>query len=954
MTTTLLAIAVVLLLVAAHDLVRRPLLRRQALRNLVRRPGETGLMIGGALLGTAIITASFVVGDTVTGTIRDVARTNLGAVDEAITTDDPATADAIWVALESTPLDGTDGLLRSTGGPVAVSRSGAPGESGADANRLADSSVWAYELDFESAKRFSGDVESGLEGTRTPNEGQVTISRPLADTLEAQVGDLVEVHAYGQSLALEVSSITPRIGLGGRATDNVHLAPGTLDDLHAASNSRSTEAAGPIRFIYISNNGGVLDSVQATNDVMTEISNRLDSLGIPRDAYDLGDWKADLLADAEAEGDEFTTIFSSIGAFAVISGVLLVINIVAMLTEERRAQLGTLRALGLRRSQIVRLMALEGTAYAIASTALGVVAGLGIGWIVAGLTAEIFEQDRLNLVFTVDRSSLVLATAVGLVLTLGTVWIASSRLARMNIIAAIRDLETPPSPKRRRRAVLGGGGLVVVGSVLFYLGSGSNSAVPALLCVPFATAGLGLLISDAFGARLTASIVGAIFIGWGIAVFSLIPGAMDNPEISVFVFQGVVLVAGAVLLSTANQSVWERAIGRFGTGRRGVSLRLGLAYPLARPVRSSMLLAMFSLVIFTITFMAVLVAVFDNEGDSIADQTAAGFEVVVENRRNSPVSTSQLLAIDGVDSVADLDRRWFSVRGPRGLVDRPMTAVDQAYLREGGAELVRFDPAFGSAADTWQAVVNEPGLVIVDEFLFGDRPMNPGDIVIYEDSFGDPVNFEVAGVVRADWLWNAVYTSTASMKLLDDEAVEPSRFFVSGDGSIDADEVAATINGSLLEFGVDASSVQAIVEEELAQQNGFIRILQGYLGLGLLVGVAGLGIVLIRAVRERRREIGTLRAMGYPSQTIRLAFLTEATFISAQGVLMGVALGTVTAWQVVTNVDAFAAGSMDFVVPLGLVAAIAIVPVLASLAAAALPAKRAASTTPAVALRITS
>ncbi len=61
----------------------------------------------------------------------------------------------------------------------------------------------------------------------------------------------------------------------------------------------------------------------------------------------------------------------------------------------------------------------------------------------------------------------------------------------------------------------------------------------------------------------------------------------------------------------------------------------------------------------------------------------------------------------------------------------------------------------------------------------------------------------------------------------------------------------------------------------------------------------------------------------------------------------------VTAWQVVTNVDAFAAGSMDYAVPVPLIVAIAVVPVVASLLAAAAPAHRAAQISPAEALRVT-
>src|SRR2546423_11622423 len=58
-------------------LARRPVLRRLALRNAVRRPRETALVILGSLLGTAIMTGSFVVGDTFNASIRRTAHTQL-------------------------------------------------------------------------------------------------------------------------------------------------------------------------------------------------------------------------------------------------------------------------------------------------------------------------------------------------------------------------------------------------------------------------------------------------------------------------------------------------------------------------------------------------------------------------------------------------------------------------------------------------------------------------------------------------------------------------------------------------------------------------------------------------------------------------------------------------------------------------------------------------------------
>src|SRR6478672_13029353 len=70
-------------------LARKPILRRLALRNAVRRPREASLVVLGSLLGAAIITGSMVVGDTMNASIRQVARTHLGPIDEIVSTRGP-------------------------------------------------------------------------------------------------------------------------------------------------------------------------------------------------------------------------------------------------------------------------------------------------------------------------------------------------------------------------------------------------------------------------------------------------------------------------------------------------------------------------------------------------------------------------------------------------------------------------------------------------------------------------------------------------------------------------------------------------------------------------------------------------------------------------------------------------------------------------------------------------
>ena len=64
----------------------------------------------------------------------------------------------------------------------------------------------------------------------------------------------------------------------------------------------------------------------------------------------------------------------------------------------------------------------------------------------------------------------------------------------------------------------------------------------------------------------------------------------------------------------------------------------------------------------------------------------------------------------------------------------------------------------------------------------------------------------------------------------------------------------------------DSVSVQTVSEEVMVIQSLVLAILslfQGYLALGLIVGVAGIAVVTIRNVSERRMTIGMLRAIGF-------------------------------------------------------------------------------------------
>ena len=56
------------------------------------------------------------------------------------------------------------------------------------------------------------------------------------------------------------------------------------------------------------------------------------------------------------------------------------------------------------------------------------------------------------------------------------------------------------------------------------------------------------------------------------------------------------------------------------------------------------------------------------------------------------------------------------------------------------------------------------------------------------------------------------------------------------------------------------------------------------MGLGLLVGVAAVGVIAFRSVVERRQQIGVLRALGFQRSLVSLGFLIETAFVVGIGI----------------------------------------------------------------------
>jgi putative ABC transport system permease protein len=954
------ALFAVLVGLMAWDLARGRGLRRLALRNIARRPAEALLVVVGAALGTAIITSALVVGDTFDATIRDLGRTELGPVDEHVFVEDAADLDRVVAAVDPATVPTTDGALTTVGATAAVVAPEAENAGGDDDDPApgAEPRAFVGELDFDAGRAFGGDPAStGLAGAGpTPDAGEAVVNRRLADDVGLGVGDPVEVHAYGRTLDLTVRTVVPRVGLAGGA--DLFVAPGTLAGL--ASSSGAGEP--PVGILLVSNTGGVFDGAHHSDAVADALEARLTGI----DGVEVATVKQDVLDDAEAAGAEMRSLFASLGTFSALVGVLLLVNLFVMLAEERKSELGVMRAVGLKRNHLVRLFGLEGGIYSLAAAVTGVALGAVVGRAIIAVTRSIIADGDLTFVFAAEPASLVTGGLVGLAISLVTVWATSARIARLNVIRAIRDLPDPPADRLSvRRAVLASLG-VAAGLLLTQAGVAGDEPAPALVGPPVALFSAVPLVARLLPRRLVVSGAALGAGAWAVAATTAVPDAFEDQGFEIFLVQGLVLVSAGIALATQADRAWAWLADRLAD-RGGLSARLALAYPLARRGRTGILLAMFSLVVFTLTATAVVNASDQARTPQLTAQASGGWDVWVDSSPTGPLAGREIATTEGVAQVSPLlvGHADLATGGEHGehethedeAMGWPVTGFESSLLDRGVPELAERDVRFADDRAAFEAVAADPDLAIASEDLLvddgaaGDAAVAVGDLVtLIDPATGGVREVTVAGVTDQDWMGNGLLSSRALVHDLLGERATESRHYVAVDPGADAEAVADRIVAAFVANGADARTFRGAVEEDMREGQGFMRLMQGYLALGLVIGIAGLGVVMVRAGRERRRQVGVLRAMGFSARVVRRAFLLEAGFVAVQGVAIGLSLGLVTTKQMLAT-DALDV-AMPFRVPWVELAVLVVVPALAALASAVVPAAQAARIRPAAALRV--
>ena len=501
--------------------------------------------------------------------------------------------------------------------------------------------------------------------------------------------------------------------------------------------------------------------------------------------------------------------------------------------------------------------------------------------------------------------------------------------------------------------------------------------------------------------RLAASITGltlAIFWGMPFDTLESITGKLEDSPLT-FVLPGLWLVVSVmtVIMYNAEIIVWigNKTFGAINSFK--AVFKISVAYPMASRFRTGLTVTMFALVIFTLVIFATL----NNLGNEIQDnpeRVSGGYEIRANINRETPIqdvyttiNNSDIVNSSDFDVIASQTN--FRAQARQEDTDNSrfknasIKALDTSYLETNLLQITHYDPAYGTdSRSIWDALAKDSTLALIrgdalstanqggpgaqssDSFrLDGVEATEQGEMTsqfielqlpLGQGVYGEIVTRKIIGVVDSvagglDGFEgqgrSAIYTNTDLVKEISPIDITPNVYRFKLTDPTQDEEIARKLETVFLENSMQATAIVTQLADQRAQDDAFNLLFQGFQGLGLIVGVAALGVISFRAVVERRRVIGMMKAMGYSRKMIQYQFLLESAVIAILGSIVGIGLGTLVSWNITEEIRK-TVEDLTFEMPWTNLIGITSVTVLFALIATWIPAIQASRIYPAEAL----
>jgi putative ABC transport system permease protein len=541
------------------------------------------------------------------------------------------------------------------------------------------------------------------------------------------------------------------------------------------------------------------------------------------------------------------TGFALCGLAALVVGLFLVYNALAVCVAERRHEIGILLSLGASRLQIWLLFAGEAAVLGLAGSLIGIPLGIGLAYLglqpMQDVLRDIFMDIEANQV-EVGTGLMALAMAAGIVTAVAAALVPAVSASKENPAEAVRQVAKAPTWHYLIWQVVCTFTLVGLGISFIILrnrlgfrqgayGGMVLVLLGALVAAPLVTAGL---------ARLMQPLARRFFpITWRLAADNLVRAPGRTGLVIAALAAGVALVTQTYGTIVSNRTALREWVQEY--------IAADLIVSAGSPVGAG-----------------------STQTQTMKEEVAA-----------------QIRAIPGI--LEALPSREL-------LLDYGDTQVKLfSFDAAGQYRMEKKRHSKGSFVELYKVLGETPRAVIVSENFAALHNVKKGDTIVLPIK-GEEVRLLVVGLIM-DYSWNkgTIFIHRKEYKRLwEDSKVKYFDVFVKDRTDEEkVRQIQETLRTKLGLFVTTRKELQTMIDDMIERLYGIALSLQF-----VVMVVAALGVVtaLLISVLQRKREMGLLRAIGASRSQVVRSFQAEAFLMGVIGTLIGFLVGIPMEWYV--------------------------------------------------------
>ena len=610
-----------------------------------------------------------------------------------------------------------------------------------------------------------------------------------------------------------------------------------------------------------------------------------------------------MAARAGTDAEMIRTGLMLFAFIAVFVAGIVIYNTFAILVAQRQREMALMRCVGAKRGQVFRSVLVESFVVGLVSSALGVLAGTGLGLVGVEYGGPLLNPD-MTVTAVITPDAVIIGLVVGVAITVFSAMVPAMRATRVPPLAALRTSATASGLEKgtgKLRAAMGvllfllSGGVVALG-----LSGGPDTNGMWIVATGAMIAFLGVVVLGPLLVRGIVNLVGIPLRHVGVPSRLAVDNSTRSPRRAatamIALTVGATLITGySVISASMQETVGQQLDGRFPVDYQ-ISPMLNLEDMVA-----------------------------EGEGEEATTETAGGTDLstIPESVRADLATSPEIEHVfaERSDSVDSTDDRITNDDG---------TVPVATFLDATVGEEVRADVVEGDIADFG------PGSVLITE----ERTKTDG-VGVGDTSTSGEHEFEIAAVVSNSGMLYGLTLTPQDYEQVVPESTGDSAVMVRGSDSASSAELREAVYSTVDEHPTLNVTSMGDMRQEFEQilDVAFYAI-AAMLGLAIIIAVFGISNTMALSVLERTRESAILRALGLNKSQLRRMLGVEAVLLCLIGAGIGVLLGVVFGWA------AISAALSDVVLgfPVGQVLAFLVIAIAAGVVASLLPARRAANT----------